>query len=232
MPAEEGVVDFAGRFSREFNASELAARTPRAMGLREIAAPMVQLVQSQVRQHTQLGVGDGSDVVYLDRLSRPDAVVNATIVGGRISLAASAIGHVLLAGQSQAVIEGLAANGIHRYTSRTPQTVERLLAVVDAARKNGYAVADGFVHLDARGMAAPIYDSEGHTVAGLGVVVPADEPVSMRTVDLLRHAAHGVSQQMRAAYIEPHHPRALPGANFRALINSSRSSMEYFQEHE
>ena len=57
MPAEEGVVDFAGRFSREFNASELAARTPRAMGLREIAAPMVQLVQSQVRQHTQLGVG-------------------------------------------------------------------------------------------------------------------------------------------------------------------------------
>lgn len=150
MPAEEGVVDFAGRFSREFNASELAARTPRAMGLRESAAPMVQLVQSQVRQHTQLGVGDGSDLVYLDRLSRPDAVVNATSVGGRISLAASAVGHVLLAGQSRAVIEALAANGIHRYTSRTPQTVERLLAVVDAARKNGYAVADGFVHLDAR----------------------------------------------------------------------------------
>lgn len=69
-------------------------------------------------------------------------------------------------------------------------------------------------------------------MAGLGVVVPADEPVSMRIVDLLRHAAHGVSQQLRAAYIEPHHPRALPGANFRALINSSRSSMEYFQEHE
>lgn len=38
---------------------ELAARTPRAMGLREIAAPMVQLVQGQVRQHTQLGVEGG-----------------------------------------------------------------------------------------------------------------------------------------------------------------------------
>lgn len=210
---------------------ELAARTPRAMGLREIAAPMVQLVQSQVRQHTQLGVGDGVDVVYLDRLSQPDAVVNATIVGGRISLAASAIGHVLLVGQPPAVVEDIVARGIHPYTERTPQTVDRLLEIVEAARKNGYAVADGFVHLDARGMAAPIYDSVGNIVAGLGVVVPADSSVNMRTVDLLRHAAHGVSQQMRAAYIEPQHPRALPGANFRALINSSRSSMEYFEDH-
>src|SRR5699024_5643253 len=65
---------------------ELAARTPRAMGLREIAAPMVQFVQGQVRQHTQLGVEGGYDVVYLDRASAPNAVVNATIVGGRISL--------------------------------------------------------------------------------------------------------------------------------------------------
>src|SRR5699024_3166370 len=84
---------------------ELAARTPRAMGLREIAAPMVQLVQNQVRHHTQLGVDGGHDVVYLDRASRADAVVNATIVGGRISLGASAIGHVLLSGKSQGFIE-------------------------------------------------------------------------------------------------------------------------------
>src|SRR5699024_4914328 len=80
---------------------ELAARTPRAMGLREIATPMVQLVQSQVRQHTQLGVDGGNDVVYLDRLSQANAVVNATIVGGRISLGASATGHVLLTDASR-----------------------------------------------------------------------------------------------------------------------------------
>src|SRR5690625_875064 len=82
---------------------ELAARTPRAMGLREIAAPMVQLVQNQVRQHTQLGVEGGYDVVYLERASRPDAVVNATVVGGRISLGASAIGHVLLSDRPQEI---------------------------------------------------------------------------------------------------------------------------------
>jgi len=207
---------------------ELAARTPRAMGLREIAYPMVQLVQNQVRQHTQLGVEGGHDVVYLERMSRPNAVVNATIVGGRISLGASAIGHVLLSDRPRAFLEEVVDAGIRRYTENTPQTLDELLEVVDRVREVGYSVAEGFIHPAARGMAAPIYGPDGRVLAGLGVVVPSGEPVNMRIVELLRNAARGVSQQMRAAYIDPDHPHALPGTKFRVLINSSKSSMEYF----
>lgn len=207
---------------------ELAARTPRAMGLREIAYPMVQLVQNQVRQHTQLGVEGGHDVVYLERMSRPNAVVNATIVGGRISLGASAIGHVLLSDRPRAFLEEVVDAGIRRYTENTPQTLDELLEVVDRVREVGYSVAEGFIHPAARGMAAPIYGPDGRVLAGLGVVVPSGEPVNMRILELLRNAARGVSQQMRAAYIDPDHPHALPGAKFRVLINSSKSSMEYF----
>jgi len=209
---------------------ELAARTPRAMGLREIAAPMVQLVQNQVQQHTQLGVEGDYDVVYLERVSRPNAVVNATIVGGRISLGASAIGHVLLADRPREILQEVVEAGIRRYTDNTPQTIGELTAVVDRVRKVGYAVAPGFVHPAATGMAAPIYGPDRRVLAGVGVVIPAGGPVNMRIVNLLRSAAHGVSQQMRAAYIDPDHPHALPGAKFRALINSSKSSMEYFED--
>ncbi|OAV62731.1 IclR family transcriptional regulator [Enteractinococcus helveticum] len=211
---------------------ELAARTPRAMGLREIAAPMVQFVQGQVRQHTQLGVEGGYDVVYLDRASAPNAVVNATIVGGRISLGASAIGHVLLSDKPRAFLAKIVEAGIRRYTDKTPQTLDELVDVVDRVRELGYSVADGFIHPAARGMAAPIYGPDGRVLAGLGMVVPSGEPVNMRIVELLRSAARRVSQQMRAAYIDPDHPHALPGAKFRVLINSSKSSMEYFEGNE
>lgn len=209
---------------------ELAARTPRAMGLREIAYPMVQLVQNQVRQHTQLGVEGGYDVVYLERMSRPDAVVNATIVGGRISLGASAIGHVLLSDRPKEFLAEIVESGIRRYTDKTPQTFAELLELVERVREVGYSIADGLIHPAARGMAAPIHGADGRVLAGLGVVVPSGRPVDMRVVELLRSAARGVSQQMRAAYIDPHHPNALPGAKFRVLINSSKSSMEYFEE--
>src|SRR5699024_11937995 len=87
------------------------------------------------------------------------------------------------------------------------------------------------IHPDAMRMASHISELNGEVVACIVVVVTADEPVNMRIKDLLRHAAHGVSQQMRSAYIYPDHPNALPGAKFRVLVNSSRSSMQYFADH-
>ncbi|MGO1183257.1 MAG: IclR family transcriptional regulator [Micrococcaceae bacterium] len=209
---------------------ELASRTPRALGLREIAAPMMRLVQDQVRQHTQLGVEGGFDVVYLDRLSRHDAVVNATVVGGRISLGASAIGHVLLLNKSTDFLQALVDDGIHRYTELTPRTLAELQRVLEDVRRRGVAIADGFVHPLARGMAAPIFGPDGAVVAGLGVVVPSTEPVQPRDVELLKTAAAAITKQLRRAYVDPGHPHALPGAKFRVLLNSSASSMQYFDE--
>ncbi|MGO2172319.1 MAG: IclR family transcriptional regulator [Micrococcaceae bacterium] len=209
---------------------ELASRTPRALGLREIAAPMMRLVQDQVRQHTQLGGEGGFDVVYLDRLSRHDAVVNATVVGGRISLGASAIGHVLLLNKSTDFLQALVDDGIHRYTELTPRTLAELQRVLEDVRRRGVAIADGFVHPLARGMAAPIFGPDGAVVAGLGVVVPSTEPVQPRDVELLKTAAAAITKQLRRAYVDPGHPHALPGAKFRVLLNSSASSMQYFDE--
>lgn len=209
---------------------ELASRTPRAVGLREIAAPLMRLVQDQIRQHTQLGVDGGFDVVYLDRLSRHDAVVNATVVGGRISLGASAIGHVLLLNKSTDFLQELVDSGIQRYTDATPRTVAEVQRVLHDVRRRGVAIADGFVHPLARGMAAPIYGPDGAVVAGLGVVVPSADPVTSRDVELLRTAAAAITKQLRRAYVDPGHPHALPGAKFRVLLNSSASSMQYFDE--
>ncbi|WP_258934794.1 helix-turn-helix domain-containing protein [Nesterenkonia pannonica] len=65
---------------------ELASRTPGALGLREIAMPFMQWAHNQVRQHVQLGVMSEYDVLFLERLSARSAVVNATVIGGRIPL--------------------------------------------------------------------------------------------------------------------------------------------------
>ena len=76
---------------------EYAARTPGALGLRELARPWLGAVHARIRQHTQLGVLAGRDVLFIERLSTRDAVVNATLIGGRIPLPVSSSGLVLLA---------------------------------------------------------------------------------------------------------------------------------------
>ena len=69
---------------------EFASRTPGAVGLREIARPWLGAVHERVRQHVQLGVRAGRDVLFIERMSAQDAVLNATLIGGRIPLFASA----------------------------------------------------------------------------------------------------------------------------------------------
>lgn len=209
---------------------EFAARTPGALGLREIAFPMLQAVQTAVRQHTQLGVADGADVVYLERLSNRDAVISATVIGGRISLAASAIGHVLLAGMPETAITDLVSRGIPRHTDRTPQTVGEVAGIVARVRRDGYAVGDGLVHPAARGIAVPVHGPDGDVVAGLGVVVPNDASPVDPVLEVLRRAVAGIDDAVRRSYVPPGHPNALPGARYRPLINSSSSSMRYFDE--
>ena len=62
---------------------ESASRTPGAVGLRELARPWLEAVHARVRQHTQLGVLSGRDVLFIERLSTRGPVVNATPNAGR-----------------------------------------------------------------------------------------------------------------------------------------------------
>src|SRR6478609_9411911 len=98
---------------------EFASRTPGALGLRELARPWLGAVHARVRQHTQLGVLSGRDVLFIERLSERDAVLNATLIGGRIPLPVSSTGLVLLAHATPSLVDEVVAAGWPAYTPET-----------------------------------------------------------------------------------------------------------------
>lgn len=206
---------------------ELAARTPGALGLREVALPHMQQVHASVRQHTQLGVLSGSEVLFVERLSMKDAVVNATLVGGRLALHASASGLVLLAHAPLDAQEAYLSSERERFTASTPHDSAALRLLLAQARHDGFVVADGYIHVDARGIAVPVRGPEGAVVAAVAVVVPNDETDPASIISILRKAAGRISAELRAAYLAPDDPGAEPGGGFRPLVHSSTKSMEY-----
>jgi DNA-binding IclR family transcriptional regulator len=208
---------------------ELACRTPGALGLRELARPHLQAVHARVRQHTQLAVLSDTEVLFLDRLSARDAVVNATLIGGRIPLHASSSGLVLLAHSGQAVVDAVLSAPLRRYTPHTIQTEAELHAALRRVRADGWAVSDGHIHEESRGIAVPIYGAHHDVIAAIGVVVPNDDAPTLPHVELLTHAAREIGAAMRAAYLPTGHPAATPGGRFRPLVNSSVRSMEYLE---
>jgi len=222
---------------------EMGSRTPGALGLREIALPFLHAIQSRVRQHTQLLVRSGLDVLVIERLSARDAVVNASIVGGRIPIQHSSSGIVLLAADHERADHERAENestdddlvsrvverGMSPITDTSLRSEAQLRDAVDRARRDGYAVSAGWIFEESRGIAVPIRGSQGVVVGTVSVVIPNDDSPVDDLVRLLRLAAEGISDALLRSYLPAGHPQARPGGIYRQLVGSSERSMAYFE---
>ncbi|KQS68648.1 IclR family transcriptional regulator [Modestobacter sp. Leaf380] len=174
---------------------ELGARASPALSLREVAMPLMEDLHAVVGQHTQLGVLDGAEVLFLERLSAPGAVVNHTRIAGRLPLHASSSGLVLLAHASAELQERTLAGPLRAFTRETITTAARLRATLDQVRREGVVSCPGHIHRDACGIAVPVRSPSGAVVAALAVVVPNDAEARTQ-VPALRAAARGIGRQL------------------------------------
>jgi len=179
---------------------ELASRTPGALGLREIARPFLHHLHARVRQHAQLGVLAGHDVLFVERLSARDAVANWTVVGGRIPLYASSSGLVLLAHAAPELADAVIAAGFRPFTEHSIRSGAELRRVLRAVRQEGFAVTSGHLHPASRGIAVPVYGPQRSVYAAIGVIVANDAASPLPYVDELQHAAQGIARALEAAY--------------------------------
>jgi DNA-binding IclR family transcriptional regulator len=178
---------------------ELAQRASPTLGLREAAMPFLEDLHAVMGHHVQLGVLDAGEVLFVERLSARDAVINVTRIAGRLPLHASSAGEVLLAWAPSDLQEQVLAGSLPGYTRTTITTPARLRGVLDGIRRQGYVVADGQIHADATGIAVPVRGSPAAAspvVAGLSVIVPNDGRAPL-LVPALQAAARGIARRLR-----------------------------------
>ncbi len=192
-----------GRVAVGVRLFELALRASPALGLREAAMPFLEDVHAVVGHHVQLGVLEGTEVLFVERLSAPGAVVNYTRIAGRLSLHASSSGVVLLAHGPRELQEQVLAGPLEAYTRATVTDPARLRALLADVRRTGAAVLAGHLHEDATGVAVPVRDRDQRVVAALSVIVPNDGQARL-AVPLLQAAARGIGRSLNG-------PGALPG---------------------
>lgn len=181
---------------------ELASRSQEVLSLREVAKPFLQDVQAIVGHHTQLGVMEGNDVLFVELLSNEKAVINITKVASRLPLHSCSSGLVLLAYSSPAVQERIFASTLKPMTSETilePAALRRELAQV---RQQGFAVSRGAVHSTAAGVAAPVRDRHNQVIATISVIVPNDQRHTSFAIPVLLAAARGMSRALGAKKLD------------------------------
>ncbi|MBV9363468.1 MAG: IclR family transcriptional regulator [Solirubrobacterales bacterium] len=177
---------------------EIASLAPRGVPLREAALPFLEDLYEVTHENVQLGVREGQDVVYIERIAGRRAVGVLTRVGGRFPLHASGIGLVLLAHAPDRVQREVLEGPLQRFTDYTitdPALLERVLAQV---RRDGVAVSDRQVTDDALSVAAPITGARGEVIAALSIVAKAGDTVAARLAPAVRAAARGTSRALSA----------------------------------
>lgn len=185
-----------GRYHVGLRLWEVGALAPRSLGLRETAMPFLEDLYEVTRQNVQLAVLDGTEVVYVERLSGRASVHVFTRVGGRLPLHATGVGLVLLAHADPELRERVLGAPLRRYTEKTvcdPGELRRMLADV---RTTGVAISDGQIELISLSVAAPVRAPNGEVVAALSVVVPADGTNPHSFVPAVRAAARGISRAL------------------------------------
>ncbi|MER7083252.1 transcriptional regulator, IclR family [Saccharopolyspora kobensis] len=175
---------------------ELAGLTPRGTLLREVAMPFLGDLYEATRQNVQLGVRDGDEVVYVERISGREAVPVVSRPGGRLPLHATGVGLVLLAHADPGRQEAVLSAPLKRFTERTIADARQLRRTLADVRRQGFAISDRQIELSTLSVAAPVHDDTDEVIAALSIVVPADRTDPMALVPAVRAAARGLSRAL------------------------------------
>jgi len=174
---------------------ELALRASPALGLREAAMPFMEDAHAELGHHVQLGVLDGEEVLFVERLSAPGAVINYTRIAGRLPPHVSSSGQVLLAFGERELQERILAGPLARYTANTITSPAALRAALAEVRRQEFACLPGHVHEDALGIAVPVRDGKGTVIAALAAIVPVGT-ARQAVTGVLNTAARGITRAL------------------------------------
>jgi IclR family pca regulon transcriptional regulator len=169
------------RFRLTLKCLELGYTALARADLNVLARQRMRELVPAVADAASLGMLDGTDVVYIERIQGTLPQLNLDRrVGSRTSAYAAALGHAMLAwlplAEQRAIIER--SNRV-KLSARTLTATTDLLQRLRAVRKQGYAISDGENAYGLRTVAAPVLDIAGQPVAGVSLTVHADR-MSMR----------------------------------------------------
>lgn len=187
-----------GRYRVGLRLWEIAALAPRGLGLRETAWPFLEDLYLATQENVLLAVRDGTELVFVERLSGHGALPVLSKMGRRRSLHGTSAGLVLLAHAPVDVQQRVLASPLRRYTEKTMVDPGELRIALAEIRRQGFAVCEGHMALDALSVAAPIREAGDVVTSALSVVVPVADSDHRRLVPAVLAAARGISRALRA----------------------------------
>jgi IclR family pca regulon transcriptional regulator len=173
--------------------------------LRELARPILRSLVGEISEAASLGVMDGGDVLYVERVRAGLTRLGVDIrIGTLIPASVGIIGHAILAHLTPRDRERVLAMPPRRgETAPHALTRPELDRTLEAIRQRGYALHDSLFGNGLRVLAVPVLDTDGYPIASISVAapivrMPMDEFVN-RALAPLQQAAREIARAVQAS---------------------------------
>ena len=161
------------RFRPGLKAVSLAHSALSSRELPELALPYLERLRADINETVNMGLLDGTEVVYVARVLSDHLISLRLYVGSRLPAYAASLGRAMLAFMPEDdAMDIIDRSELVSITSHTIADRKQLLAELRKIREQGYAFNNQEIANGLRGVAAPVLTDDGRPIAAINVSIP------------------------------------------------------------
>jgi DNA-binding IclR family transcriptional regulator len=181
---------------------ELARIARKGLGISEVALPVMESLRDHIGEAVLLTRRSGNQVVCVERVESSNPTRLSYERGHLLPVHAGASAKVLLAfAEPDEIEEVLTTTTFDRFTNATVTDPDELRKQLGLIRNRGFAYSDGEIDIGVRGVAAPIFSSDGRVAAGLsvaGLAIRMTDSTLPDVIEAVQVAARAISERLSA----------------------------------
>jgi IclR family transcriptional regulator, acetate operon repressor len=192
-----------GLYRLGMRAFELGQLVPLQRDLRDAALPFMQDLFEAAHETAHLAVLDGTEVLYLEKISGHRRVRAGSRVGGRLPAHCTAVGKAILAVSRPDIVEAVLAAGLVPRTAFSITNANVLCRQLARAAREGVAFEREESDLGVTCVAAPVSGYGHRVVAAISITGPVSRLQPERFAPTVRLAALMLSRRLGDAVTSP-----------------------------
>lgn len=155
------------------------------LNVRTVAVPYIQRLAESFRETVNLGVLDGTRVLYAETVPSPEPLRFETSLGGYFAPHCTGLGKAICAHVPPAELAKILPRGrLPRFTPKTITNRRTLLRQLKEAQTRGYVLDDEERHHGIRSLGAPIWDRHGKVVGAVSLAAPTVRMPDARVMEV------------------------------------------------
>lgn len=167
--------------------------------LRAEARSLLEGLVDETGETAHLGIPDGVDVLYVDKVDTRHPVRMYSRIGARSPMYSTAMGKALLAAADSELVERVIEKGLPRRTANTITDPHRFRTELERVRERGYAIDDIENEEGIRCVGAAILAGDDKPVGAISVSGPASRMTDQRLGEIANavvHATRAVAERI------------------------------------